>query len=126
MEKFLTCHDIAGSENAMSIPYVPSSMKNTDENHLRFAIVNKVESGSASIGAKLIIDGVDYTDRATIQIEDQRPQKLGTYVYISTAYGDRCTIKVDHEGKIKPGKHKVKVTVDTPIGSYNAEFEDTA
>jgi len=110
----------------MSIPYVPSSMKNTDKSHLQFAIMNKVESGSASIGAKLVIDGVDYTEKATIQIEDQRPQRLGTYVYISTTYGDKCTIEVDHEGKIKPGKHEVKLSVDTPMGSYSAEFEDTA
>jgi len=113
-----------GFDNAMSIPYVPSSMKNTDKNHLQFAIVNKVESGSASIGAKLLIDGVDYTERATIQIESQRPQKLGTYVYISTSYGDKCMIEVDHEGKIKAGRHKVKITVDTPMGTYSAEFED--
>lgn len=109
----------------MSTPYVPSSMKNTDKNHLQFAIMNKVESGSASIGAKLLIDEVDYTEKATIQIENQRPQKLGTYVYISTSYGDKCIIEVDHEGKIKAGKHKVKLTVDTPVGSYSAEFEDT-
>jgi len=109
----------------MSIPYVPSSMKNTDKDHLQFAIMNKVESGSASIGAKLIIDGVDYTDRATIQIGGQRPQKLGTYVYISTTYGDTCTVGVDHGGKIGAGKHKVKIMVDTPVGSYSAEFEDS-
>jgi len=125
MEKFITCRDTAGCENAMSTPYVPSSMKNTDKNHLQFAIMNKVESGSASIGAKLLIDEVDYTEKATIQIENQRPQKLGTYVYISTSYGDKCIIEVDHEGKIKAGKHKVKLTVDTPVGSYSAEFEDT-
>jgi len=100
-------------------------MKNTDKNHLQFAIMNEVESGSASIGAKLLVDGVDYTEKATISIENQRPQKLGTYVYISTRYGDKCVIEVDHEGKIKAGKHKVKITVDTPIGSYSAEFEDT-
>lgn len=100
-------------------------MKNTDKNHLQFAIMNEVESGSASIGAKLLVDGVDYTEKATISIENQRLQKLGTYVYISTRYGDKCVIEVDHEGKIKAGKHKVKITVDTPIGSYSAEFEDT-
>ena len=109
----------------MSIPYVPSSMKNTDKDHLQFAIMNKVESGSASIGTKLLIDGVDFTEKATIQIGGQRPQKLGTYVYISTSYGDKCIVEVDHEGKIRAGKHKVKINVDTPIGSYSAEFEDT-
>jgi len=125
MEIFITREDTAGCEDAMSIPYIPSSMKNTDKDHLQFAITNKVESGSASIGAKLLIDGVDYTEKATIQIDDQGPQKLGTYVYISTRYGDKCTIEVDHGGKIKAGKHKVKITVDTPVGSFSAEFEGT-
>jgi len=99
-------------------------MKNTDKNHLQFAIMNNVESGSASIGAKLLVDGVDYTEKTTIKIENQRPQKLGTYVYISTRYGDKCIVEVDHEGKIKAGMHKVTLTVDTPVGSYSAEFED--
>jgi hypothetical protein len=116
----------------MSVPYVPSSMKWSDKkggkiaDQLQFILLNKVDSGSANIGVKLLIDGVDYTDRATIRIEDQQPQKLGPYVYVSTGYGDKCFIEVDHGGKVKPGKHKVKVIVDTPVGSYTTEFEDKA
>lgn len=116
----------------MSIPYVPTSMKNIDKDgdgvvdHLQFAITNEVDSGSASIGVKLLIDGTDFTDRATLQIEKQRPQNLGSYIYISTRQGDRCVVDIDHAGKIKPGKHRVKITVDTPVGSYSSEFEDMA
>jgi hypothetical protein len=109
----------------MSIPYVPSSMKLTDKDHIQFAFINKVESGSASIGAKLFIDGIDFTDKATLQIENQRAQNIGPYIYISTTLGDRCTVLVDHGGKLKPGKHKVRITVDTPVGSISSEFEDT-
>jgi hypothetical protein len=108
----------------MSIQYVPSSTKRTDKDRIQFAFVNKVESGSASIGAKLTVDGIDFTDRATLQIENQRAQNLGPYMYISTRLGDRCTVLVDHGGQLKPGKHKVRVTVDTPVGSYSSEFED--
>jgi len=99
-------------------------MKSTDKNHLQFAIVNRVDSGSASIGAKLLVDGADFTEKATLQIENQRPQNLGPYIYISTRYGDKFLVSIDHEGKIKSGKHKVKITVDTPVGSYSSEFED--
>ncbi|MBO3802866.1 MAG: hypothetical protein JTT11_03170 [Candidatus Brockarchaeota archaeon] len=116
----------------MSVPYVPSSMKNLDKDgdgvadHLQFAVTNKVESGSASIGVKLQIDGVDFTDRGVMQIGSQKPQKLGPYLYISTNYGDKCVVEVEHGGKIKAGKHKVRMTVSTPVGTFTSEFEDTA
>jgi hypothetical protein len=115
----------------MSIPYVPSSMKNVDKDgdgvadHLQFAVTNRVDSGSASIGMKLFIDGADFTDKGTLQIGSQKPQKLGSYLYISTNYGDKCFVEVDHAGKIKAGKHKVKITVNTPVGTYTSEFEDS-
>ncbi|MGQ9515414.1 MAG: hypothetical protein ACUVTL_10290 [Thermoproteota archaeon] len=114
----------------MSIPYVPSSMKNVDKDgdgiadHLQFAIINRVDSGSASIGIKLSIDGMDFTEKSTLQIGSQKPQKLGPYLYISTNYGDRCIVEVDHAGKIKAGKHKVKIMTNTPVGTYTSEFED--
>jgi len=115
----------------MSIPYVSSSMKNIDKNgdgvpdHLQFALINRVESGSASIGMKLLIDGADFTEKATLQIGSQKPQNIGPYVYIITNYGDRCIVEVNHEGEIKPGKRKVRITASTPVGSFTSEFEDT-
>ena len=106
-------------------------MKNIDKNgdgvadHLQFAFINRVESGSASIGMKLLIDGTDFTEKATLQIGNQKPQDIGPHVYISTNYGDRCIVEVNHEGKMKPGKHKVIITASTPVGLYTSEFEDT-
>jgi hypothetical protein len=106
-------------------------MKNIDKDgdgiadHLQFAIINKVDSGSASIGIKLQIDGVDFTDKGILQIGNQKPQKLGSYIYINTDYGDTCVVEVNHGGKIKAGKHTVKIMVNTPVGTYTSEFEAT-
>jgi len=114
----------------MSLRYVKGSMKNVDQDNdgtpdtLTFKLINYIGTGSSYVTMKVIIDGKEYTDKASISIAGRDFVKIVPDMFVYSTYGDEITIKVDHGGQIELGKHKVVIEGEVAGFHSSIEFED--
>ncbi|MCD6096125.1 MAG: hypothetical protein J7J99_06135 [Thermoprotei archaeon] len=116
----------------MSIPYVRGSLKNIDTDgdgiadSLQFKLQNNLGTGSVYISnLRILVDGKDYTESTTFKIGDKAPRPATNLGYVYSNYGDEILVEVKHKGEIKPGKHRIVISVQSDMGPYTISFEDT-
>ncbi|MBS7609858.1 hypothetical protein KEJ36_00970 [Candidatus Bathyarchaeota archaeon] len=91
---------------------------------LRFKFQNRIGSGSASITLEIIVDGINYTNKASLQISDGIVRSIMPGMSVTSYYGDEVYLMVNHGGKIVPGKHQVKIRLTVDWESYETMIED--
>ncbi len=116
----------------MSLSYVKGSLKNVDKDedgiadHLQFKMINYIGSGSAYVSDfKVLVDGEDMTDKATLKIAGQAPKPVKSLTYVTAYYGDEILVEIKHDGKIKPGLHRVELSARIEWYPISVKFEDT-
>jgi len=116
----------------VAIPYVKGSLKNIDKDgdgvpdHIQFKLINHIGSGSVYVSrVQVLVNGEDVTENTTFKIGDSPPRPAKAPGYVSSNYGDEILVEIKHNGKIGPGRHKIKLAVESSFGPYVLEFEDT-
>jgi len=110
----------------MSVIYLKESLKRVDERTLQFMLVNRVDSGSADVGVKILLDGRDLTTRSTLRRGSGEPRPVTPRMYITSTYGDEFLVTVGSDAPIKPGLHKIDVTCEIDyLGTFSTGFEGT-
>jgi hypothetical protein len=111
-------------------PYVKGSMENIDldkdgvKETLTLKFQNRIGSGSASVDLKVYVDGVDYTNKASIKIADKEARSITSGMYVASYYGDEVYVMVNHGGKLGPGKHRVNLWLRVDWETYETVIED--
>jgi len=114
----------------MSLRYVKGSMKNSDEDNdgvpdtLTFKLINYIGTGSSYVTMKVFVDSKEYTNEASISIAGRDFIKVVPDMFIYSTYGDEITVKIEHSGEIKPGRHKVMLEGVVAGFHSSIEFED--
>lgn len=110
----------------MSVDYLRGSLRRVDEKTIQFRLVNRIGSGSADVGIKVLLDGKDSTAWSTITRGNEGARPVKPSMEISSNYGDEFLVKVRSNTQIEPGPHKVEVNFYIGyLGSFTAKFEGT-
>jgi len=110
----------------MSVVYLKESLKRVDKKTLQFTLVNRVDSGSADVGIKILLDGRDLTTRSTLRRGSGEPRPVTPHMYITSIYGDEFLVTVESDAPIEPGLHRIEVTCEIEdFGTFSAKFEGT-
>jgi hypothetical protein len=110
----------------MSLDYVKGSFRRVSENVLAFKLVNRIDSGSANINLKVLLDGEDVTGKSTMKIGGQETRRVKPSMHVTSYYNDLVLVTIELDGPVKRDLHKAKVTCSVEmLGSYSAEFEET-
>jgi len=110
----------------MSIVYLEESLKRMGEKILQFRLVNRIDSGSADVGVKILLDGRDITTRSTLRRGSGEPRSVTPHMYITSTYGDEFLVTVESDAPIEHGLHKIEVTCQVDyLGTFSARLEGT-
>jgi hypothetical protein len=114
------------SSDALQKMYVQDSLKNQGEGFV-FEIKNLVDSGSVSGISKLTVDDQPWVlDGITIELGG-RVREIGSLSWSSSLYVSYgAVMKIYVPGKLEPGEHTIKLTVNAPeIGQLTLPFTGT-
>ena len=110
----------------MSLDFVKGSFRRVGESALEFRLVNHVESGSAYVNVKVLLDGNDVTTKSSMKIGTQEERQVKPSLYVTSYYNDPVLMTIQLDEPVRRGLHKVEVTCYVEmLGSYSTEFEET-